>query len=107
MLKIYYILSFIGFYLLKLIQSNIYIAYDILTPRMSTNPGLIEVPLTLKSDFGLLLFSNLLSMTPGTLVMDIYENREIALVHVLYLTSSAEILNEINEIQDKIGRFTE
>jgi len=55
----------------------------------------------------LLLFSNLLSMTPGTLVMDIYENREIALVHVLYLTSSAEILNEIKEIQDKIGRFTE
>jgi multicomponent Na+:H+ antiporter subunit E len=107
MRKVYYIFSFIGFYLLKLIQSNIVIAYDILTPKMSTNPGLIEVPLTLKSDFGLLLFSNLLSMTPGTLVMDIYENREIALVHVLYLTSSAEILNGINEIQDKIGRFTE
>jgi multicomponent Na+:H+ antiporter subunit E len=107
MLKIYYILGFIVFYLLKLIQSNIVIAYDILTPKMSIKPGLIEVPLTLKSDFGLLLFSNLLSMTPGTLVMDIDENREIALVHVLYLTSSAEILNEINEIQDKIGRFTE
>ena len=107
MRKIYYIFSFIGFYLLKLIQSNVYIAYDILSPKMSTNPGLIEVPLTLKSDFGLLLFSNLLSMTPGTLVMDIYENRKIALVHVLYLTSSAEILNEIKEIQDKIGRFTE
>jgi len=107
MRKMYYIFSFIGFYLLKLIQSNVYIAYDILSPKMSTNPGLIEVPLTLKSDFGLLLFSNLLSMTPGTLVMDIYENRKIALVHVLYLTSSAEILNEINEIQDKIGRFTE
>lgn len=107
MRKMYYIFSFIGFYLLKLIQSNVYIAYDILSPKMSTNPGLIEVPLTLKSDFGLLLFSNLLSMTPGTLVMDIYENRKIALVHVLYLTSSAEILNEIKEIQDKIGRFTE
>ena len=107
MRKIYYIFSFIGFYLLKLIQSNVHIAYDILSPKMSTNPGLIEVPLTLKSDFGLLLFSNLLSMTPGTLVMDIYENRKIALVHVLYLTSSAEILNEIKEIQDKIGRFTE
>ncbi len=107
MRKIYYIFSFIGFYLLKLIQSNVYIAYDILSPKMSTNPGLIEVPLTLKSDFGLLLFSNLLSMTPGTLVVDIYENRKIALVHVLYLTSSAEILNEIKEIQDKIGRFTE
>jgi multisubunit Na+/H+ antiporter MnhE subunit len=46
-------------------------------------------------------------MTPGTLVMDIYQNKETALVHVLYLTSSAEILVEINEIQDKIGRFTE
>lgn len=107
MRKVYYIFSFIGFYLLKLIQSNIVIAYDILTPKMSTNPGLIEVPLTLKSDFGLLLFSNLLSMTPGTLVIDITETRDIALVHVLYLTSSAEILVEINEIQDKIGRFTE
>ena len=107
MLKIYYIFSFIVFYLLKLVQSNLYIAYDILSPKMNTNPGIIEAPLTLKSDFGLLLFSNLFCMTPGTLVMDISENRKIVLVHALYSSNPVGILAEIQEMQDKISRFAE
>ena len=73
--KAYSLITFILYYLFKLVQSNIYIAYDIVTPRMRTNPGFVWVPIRLKTKFGLLLFSNLLSMTPGTLSIDYSEKK--------------------------------
>ena len=104
--KTYYTIDFIAFYLIKLVQSNIYIAYDILTPKIHVNPGFLRVPLSIKSDIGLLLFSNLLSMTPGSLSIDITEDKKIMLVHVLYKKSEKEILPEIQKIQEKIIRIS-
>lgn len=103
----YYILDFAMFYILQLVKSNFIIAYDILSPKMNINPGFINVPLTLKSEFGLLLFCNLLTMTPGTLTIDITENRKFILVHVLYRGTDDELLTEIHKIQDKIRRITD
>lgn len=104
--KIYYIVEFVVFYLVKLVQANIYIAWDILTPKMHTKPAFMEVPVTLKSNLGLLLFSNLLSMTPGSLSMDITEDRKKVIIHVLYYSTDDIMLKDLMGIQDKIKRIT-
>ena len=106
-LKPYHIVAFILFYLYKLVEANLIIAYDIVTPKLSINPGFIEVPLTLKSNFGMLLFSNLLSMTPGSLSIDITDDKKTILVHVLYQTTEEQMLNEFERMQRKIKRITE
>lgn len=99
-------IGFIMFYLYKLIQSNIYIAWDILTPRMRTNPGYLWVSVELKSDFGLLLFSNLLSMTPGTLSIDYDRNKKALLVHYLYNDKKKSVETDIEAIQSRIKMIT-
>ncbi len=104
--KIYLVLEFIVFYLVKLVQANFYIAWDILTPKMHIKPAFMEVPVTLKSDLGLLLFSNLLSMTPGTLSMDISNDKKKVLIHVLYYSTDDIMLKDLMGIQDKIKRIT-
>ena len=105
--KSYYFIRFLGFYLAKLISANLYIAYDILTPRMRINPGMIEVEIHLASDFGILLFSNLLSMTPGTLSMDLDRERSMIRVHVLYMDRREATEKEIQSIMNRIRQITE
>lgn len=105
--KIYYSIEFIGYYLLKLVQANLFIAYDILTPKMHIKPAFMEVPVSLKTDAGLLLFSNLLSMTPGTLSIDVSEDKKILYVHVLYYSSEELMQKDFNGMQEKIKRITE
>lgn len=100
--KTYYIIEFVMFYLFKLVQSNIYIAYDILTPSQKSSPGIMKLPLHIQSEIGLLLFTNLLSMTPGTLTVDVSQDKTEILVHVLYSKNEKEVLNEIDQIQQKI-----
>lgn len=105
--KIYFAIEFVVYYLYNLAAANIYIAWDILTPRMRMKPAFMEVPVKLTSDFGLLLFSNLLSMTPGTMSIDISEDKKTVLVHVLYYKSEEIMLNEFFKMQEKIKRITE
>lgn len=101
-IKLYLVISFLVFYFFKLVQANIYIAYDILTPKTHTNPGFVWVPLKTSSDLGILLFSNLLSMTPGTLSVDITKDRKNLLVHYLYNDTENSIITDIDKIQEKI-----
>ncbi len=104
-LKILYAFEFVGFYLAKLVEANFYIAWDILTPGMKSTPGLIEFPLTIKSELGMLLFSNLVSMTPGTLSVDIYDDKSFCLIHILYLTDEEKVIRELTRIEKKIKRI--
>lgn len=104
--KIYLTIKFLMYYLLKLVQANVYIAYDILTPKMHTNPGFVWIPLRVKSDIGILLLSNLLSMTPGTLTVDIRLDKSELLVHCLYNVSDGKVVEEIEEMQNKIITLT-
>ncbi len=92
---------FIGFYIWKLIQANAFIAYDILTPKLYVNPGFVNLPLRVKSDFSVLLLSNLISMTPGTLSIDIVEERDELLVHYLY-GNEEKIVEELEAIQEMV-----
>ncbi len=103
--KIYFAIEFILFYLFQLVQSNIYIAYDILTPQIKSTPDIMKVPVNIKSDFGLLVFTNLLSMTPGTLTIDISPDKKELLVHVLYSKNKEAVMHEISEIQQKIKKI--
>lgn len=105
--KIYYSIEFIGYYLIKLIQANLFIAYDILTPKMHTKPAFMEVPVKLITDSGLLLFSNLLSMTPGTLSIDVSKDKKILYVHVLYYSTEELMQKDFDGMQQKIKRITE
>lgn len=99
--------TFVFFYLWKLVVANLVIAYDILTPRMRISPGFLALPLTLRSRSGQLLFSNLLSMTPGTLTFDISPDRKTIIVHVLYAQDEQKIRKELESIQERIRKITE
>jgi multisubunit Na+/H+ antiporter MnhE subunit len=105
--KLYAVLDFLVYYLVKLVTANIFIAMDILTPRMRTSPAFIRMPVTIRSGAGLLLFSNLLSMTPGTLTIEISEDKQTILVHVLYSQDEKKVIQEIRLIQEKVKRITE
>ena len=103
----YHFVLFLGFYLVKLVRANLFIAYDILTPRMLVNPGFTKIKLELSSDYGLLMFSNLVSMTPGTLSIDIDSERKYLIVHLLYMDKKEETEKELLQIMNRIKKITD
>ena len=68
----------------ELIVSSFAVAMDVLTPKHRARPAIIEVPLDVTSDSGILLVTNLISLTPGTLSLDVSEDRKTLLVHAMF-----------------------
>lgn len=75
----------IGYFLYELMVSSIRVAHDVVTPRNRSRPGIIAVPMDAESDAEIMLLANLISLTPGTLSLDVSPDRKILYVHVMFL----------------------
>ena len=95
--RIFRIASFIIFYLGELILANIRVAADILTPKLRINPSILAVDMDVKSDIEVLALNNLITMTPGTLSMDVSEDRKTVYVHHMYVDDPEVCKQEIKE----------
>lgn len=95
--RIVLLLSFICFYLMKLVQGSIQVAHAVLWSRQSLKPALLAVPLHAKSDIEILVLSNLLSMTPGTLSVDVAADRSTLFVHCILVNDPEALVREIKQ----------
>lgn len=88
-------LSFVGFFLLELIKANIHVAYEVMTPTMHMKPGIVKVPLDAKTDLEITTLANLISLTPGTLSLDVTEEGDALFIHAMYINDKEEFIDSI------------
>lgn len=78
-------LNLLIFYIKSLFVSSFRVAYDIITPKDHMNPGILALPLEAKTDIEITLLANFITLTPGTLSLDLSEDRTILYVHDLFI----------------------
>ncbi len=93
--KAYQVVDLLLFFLWELILSNIRIATDVVMPRYRMRPAIIAVPLDAKSDTEITLLANLVTLTPGTLSMDVSEDRSTIYIHSMYSSDRARFVDGI------------
>ncbi|MBK1672438.1 Na+/H+ antiporter subunit E [Ectothiorhodospira shaposhnikovii] len=90
---------FIGFFIKELILSNLKVAYDVLTPTYYMKPGVIAFPLEARTDAEITVVANLISLTPGTLSLDVSSDRKVLYIHVMYLENEEEVIESIRYME--------
>ncbi len=81
--RLFYLLIYIPYYLWQVILANFDMAYRVLAPSMPIKPGIVTVRTNLKTDMGKLSLANSITLTPGTLTMDV--KKDTLLVHWIYV----------------------
>ena len=89
------LISFFFFFLYELTKANLQVAYEVGTPKLHMTPGIVAVPLDVKSDFEITMLANLITLTPGTLSLDVSEDREVLYVHSMYITNKEDFIRGI------------
>lgn len=89
--------SFVVFYVWKLILANLRVAYDVLTPRHHMRPGVVAVPLDARTDTEITMLANLMTLTPGTLSLDVSGDRRVLYLHAMYIDDVEALRREIKE----------
>jgi len=72
-----------GLFFKELTLSAIKVAVTVLRPNMRLRPGIFAYPLTITRDFEITLLANLITLTPGTLSVDVSDDRKMLYVHAL------------------------
>lgn len=90
-------LGFLLFYLWELLVSNLRVAWDVITPRAYRCPAIVAVPLDAETDLEITLLANLLTLTPGTLSIDVSSDRRVLYVHSMFGEDPAAVRQEIKE----------
>ncbi|MBN2258921.1 MAG: Na+/H+ antiporter subunit E [Clostridiales bacterium] len=66
-----FLFIYIPVFIVELIKANLDVAIRVLNPKLPINPGFVKIPTNIKSDYGRLTLANSITLTPGTLSIDV------------------------------------
>ena len=71
---LYYYLKYLVVFFIELVKANLNVMRLVFSPRIDIHPGIVEIKTGLKSPIGRLALANSITLTPGTLVVDIIDD---------------------------------
>lgn len=77
----YFLAYYLPVFLWECFKANVDVAYRVAHPRLPIKPGIVKVKTSLKTDTGLTFLANSITLTPGTLSVDIDRDNGILYVH--------------------------
>jgi multicomponent Na+:H+ antiporter subunit E len=95
--KVWEVLRFSLFYLGELVLANLRVAADVLSPRPRRSPRIVALPLDAHAPLEIWMLVNLISLTPGTLILDISTDRRVLYIHALHAETPESLQREIKD----------
>jgi len=71
------------YFLWELVLSCVRVAWDVLSPNPKFRPGIVGVPLDAETDEEITLLACLITLTPGTLSLDVSADKKTLYVHAM------------------------
>ena len=93
--RVFRALILAAFFARELLVANIRVALDVLRPISHLRPAVIAVPLDITSDGEILLLSMLINITPGSVTVDLAEDRKTLYVHVMHVETAEQSRRDI------------
>lgn len=93
---------FTFFFLWELAVANAVVAWEVMTPRHYMRPGIVEVPIRSRRPMEISLLANLISLTPGTLTLEVAADRTALYVHALHLMSPEHLRLRVRRLEDRL-----
>ena len=77
--------GFVLFFVWDLIKANLQVAYTVIRLRHELRPGIIAIPLEARTDVEITLLANLITLTPGSLTLDVSTDRRVLYMHAMHI----------------------
>jgi multicomponent Na+:H+ antiporter subunit E len=105
--RIDHALRLAAFFAWELLLANFRVAADVLLGNR-IEPAVVGIPLDVTSDGEILLLSMLINITPGSVTIDLSDDRRTLYVHVMHMKSANDTRREIKDgFERRIKRLFE
>lgn len=103
-LRVRRVLGGLLYFLWELLIANLRVAYHVLAPLNRMHPGIVAVPIELATDVEIALLANVITLTPGTLSIDVSTDRRTLYVHALNVDDPAAFRRETKDGFERLVR---
>ena len=86
--RIIYGISYLFKFLWEMIKANFHVAYIVIHPKLPIKPGIIKIHSNMNKDISLTMLGNSITLTPGTLTVDIDEKAKNLYIHWIDVKST-------------------
>jgi multicomponent Na+:H+ antiporter subunit E len=104
------VFSLVFLFLYELMASAVRVALVVMRPNLgdAVRPAIVAVPVALKTDAEITLLANMITLTPGTLTIDVSEDRSVLYVHALCMDDREAMIADIaNGFEKKVREVFE
>ncbi len=91
-------------FLYEVLKANIDVVKIVLSPKLNMTPGIIAYKMDVKTDAGISLLANSITLTPGTLSVDISEDRTTLYIHALHIEDAEDLKKSIHDSLEKYSK---
>jgi|SRR5688572_15851903 len=85
-----------AFFAVEMLRANFRVAVDVLRGNR-IEPAVVGIPLDITSDGEILLLSMLINITPGSVTIDLSDDRRTLYVHVMHMKTAEQTRREIKD----------
>jgi multicomponent Na+:H+ antiporter subunit E len=94
------------FFLRELLVATFRVARVVIDPNLNIRPAIVAVPLDLTNEFQITLLANLVTLTPGSLTLDVSDDRQVMYVHAMHAEDLEQYRQEIKQgFERRIGEL--
>ncbi len=104
--RIIYTIAYIIKLFWEMLKANFNVAWIVIHPELPVKPGIVRVKTKLKRDSALTMLANSITLTPGTLTVDINKDKNVLYVHWIYVEST-DIEVSTEEIGSRFEKILE
>ena len=101
-LRSWRIVRLIVFFVYELFASSSQVVHDIVTSQDMSTPRIIAMPLDAETDAEILLVTNLISLTPGTLSLDVSDDRKTLYVHAMFADDPDALVEQLKSGMERM-----
>lgn len=98
----FHLVLYLVTFFVALLRANLDMARRVLTPSLPINPGVVEIETGLRSPLGRMLLANSITLTPGTLTVDVVDDR--LLVHWIDTSAGRDVAQATDAISRSFER---
>jgi multicomponent Na+:H+ antiporter subunit E len=96
---------FTGYFLYILVKANLEVAWEIVTPKHSMKPRMIRYEVRGLSDVQVTALANAITLTPGTLSMDVDDQGDFLYIHAMYAEKREDAVKGLDELRERLLRL--
>lgn len=79
-----------------------FLAREVITPRSATRPAIVAVPIQAPGELEVAVLANMVTLTPGTLTLDVGDDGDVLYVHATHLDAVDELRLHVQAMEQRL-----